>query len=68
MLPSLTSPDARSGRRPRIPSNGPSPFALPARHRRIGAGGEEPPARLLTMLAVAFLLASPIITLLLAVP
>lgn len=45
-----------------------SPFALPARHRRIGAGAEEPPSRLLTMLAVAFLLASPIITLLLAVP
>ena len=46
----------------------PSPFALPARHRRVGAGREEPPARLLTMLAVAFLLASPVITLLLAVP
>jgi hypothetical protein len=45
-----------------------SPFALPARRRRIGEGAEEPPARLLTMLAVAFLLASPVITLLLAVP
>lgn len=52
----------------RMPSVPPSPFALPARRRRIGAGGEEPPARLLTMVAVAFLLASPIITLLLAVP
>ena len=46
----------------------PSPFALPARRRRIGAGAEEPPARLLTMVAIAFLLASPVITLLLAVP
>jgi hypothetical protein len=45
-----------------------SPFALPARHRRIGAGTEDPPARLLTMLAIAFLLASPVITLLLVVP
>lgn len=45
-----------------------SPFTLPARRRRIGAGGEDPPARLLTMLAIAFLLASPVITLLLAVP
>ncbi|WP_431268395.1 hypothetical protein [Dankookia sp. P2] len=44
------------------------PFALPARRRRIGAGGEDPPARLLTMLAIAFLLASPVITLLLVVP
>lgn len=45
-----------------------SPFVLPARRKRIGAGAEEPPARLLTMLAIAFLLASPVITLLLAVP
>jgi hypothetical protein len=46
-----------------------SPFALPAPQRRIGAEarGEEKPARLLTMLAIAFLLASPVITVLLAV-
>jgi hypothetical protein len=46
-----------------------SPFALPAAQRRIGSErqGEERPARLLTMLAVAFLLASPVITVLLAV-
>lgn len=49
-------------------SGAPSPFLLPARQRRIGAGREESPARLLTMLAVAFLLASPVITLLLVVP
>ena len=50
------------------PSGVASPFALPTRHRRIGAGREDPPARLLTMVAIAFLLASPVITLLLAVP
>jgi len=44
-----------------------SPFDLPDRRRRIGAGAEDPPSRLLTMLVIAFLLASPIITLLLAV-
>ncbi|MFC7477850.1 hypothetical protein ACFQS7_26105 [Dankookia sp. GCM10030260] len=55
------------------PASGPplgttSSFALPARQRRIGAGDEDPPARLLTMVAIGFLLASPVITLLLAVP
>ena len=45
-----------------------SPFTLPDRRRRITTGPEEPPARLLTMVAVAFLLASPVITVLLAVP
>lgn len=45
-----------------------SAFALPATRRRITAGPEEPLARLLTMLAVAFLLASPVITVLLVVP
>jgi hypothetical protein len=48
-----------------------SPFSLPAARPRVGAGGreaEDSPGRLLTMLAVGFLLASPVITLLLAVP
>lgn len=45
-----------------------SPFALPTARRRVGAAqGEDPPGRLLTMLVVAFLLASPVITLLLTV-
>ena len=44
-----------------------SPFDLPDRRRRIGAGAEETPSRLLTMLVIGFLLASPVITLLLAV-
>lgn len=46
-----------------------SPFDLPQTCRRIPAPRpEEPPTRLLTMVAVAFLLASPLITLLVAFP
>ncbi|MBK1660730.1 hypothetical protein [Paracraurococcus ruber] len=43
----------------------PSPFAVPV-VRRIGAGerGADSPGRLMTMVAVGFLLASPVITLL----
>ncbi|MDO9710721.1 hypothetical protein [Paracraurococcus lichenis] len=45
-------------------------FTLPAPRRRIGTshGAEESPSRLLVMLAVAFLLASPVITLVLSFP
>jgi hypothetical protein len=56
---------------PSVLATAASPFALPAARRRIGVAdrrAEGPPGRLLLMLAVAFLLASPVISLLLAVP
>lgn len=48
-----------------------SPFALPRARRRIGAverGGRESAARLLTMVAVGFLLTSPVIAWLVVSP
>ena len=48
-----------------------SSFALPPARRRVGAperGAQDPVRRLLTMVAIGFLLASPVVTLLVALP
>ena len=59
------------GQPPRIVAVPSSAFAMPQHRRRVGSGEAargETPGRLLTMLAIAFLLASPVITLLVVAP